>query len=176
MCLVLIIPTTYRLLYDAEGTSIQYHHLHGVARKESNIEMCNMVLGIDEYLDDSLKNTDNEFVEFKKFYQRIFKGTGNTYTKWLFEHQKYLYLFRNSLEKPVMNVYIFGHSLDKTDGDVLRNLILQENTHTTIFYHNRQALGKQIANLVAVIGEDELIKRTSMVSQTIFFKPTIDAM
>ena len=71
-----------------------------------------------------------------------------------------------------MNVYIFGHSLDNTDGDVLRDLILQKNTKTTIFYHNRDALGKQIANLVSVIGQDELIKRTNKGTQTIFFEST----
>ena len=71
-----------------------------------------------------------------------------------------------------MNIYVFGHSLDNTDGDVLRNLILQEHTKTTIFYHSREALGKQIANLVSVIGEDELIRRTNKGTQTIFFEST----
>ena len=70
-----------------------------------------------------------------------------------------------------MNIYIFGHSLDNTDGDVLRNLIMQEYTKTTIFYHSKEALGKQIANLVAVVGEDELIRRTDTGTQTIFFEP-----
>ena len=70
-----------------------------------------------------------------------------------------------------MNIYIFGHSLDNTDGDVLRNLILQEKTRTTIFYHSKKALGKQIANLVSVLGEDELIRRTNKGTQTIFFEP-----
>jgi hypothetical protein len=32
--------------------------------------------------------------------------------------------------------------------------------HTTIFYHSKEELGKKIANLVKIIGQDELIKRT----------------
>ena len=32
--------------------------------------------------------------------------------------------------------------------------------NTTIYYHNQEALGRMIANLVKVIGEDELIRRT----------------
>lgn len=58
------------------------------------------------------------------------------------------------------NVYIFGHSLDITDKDILRELILNENVYTTIFYLNRDVMGQQIANLVKIIGQDELIRRT----------------
>lgn len=163
---------TYRLLYDKGAKSIKYHHIHGIARRESDIENCNMILGIDEYLNDSSKSTGNEFVEFKKFFQRIFKGTGNIYTEWISAHKENLRIFAKAPNPPVMNIYIFGHSLDNTDGDVLRDLILQKHTRTTIFYHNREALSKQIANLVAVLGEDELIKRTNKGTQTIFFEPT----
>lgn len=163
---------TYKTLYDNGTKSIKYHHIHGIAKEDDNIETCNMILGIDEYLSDSLKNTDNEFVEFKKFFQRIFKGTGNIYTEWLLTHQQMAERFKNAPNPSIMNVYIFGHSLDNTDGDVLRDLILQKNTKTTIFYHNRDALGKQIANLVAVIGQDELIRRTNKGTQTIFFEST----
>lgn len=161
---------TYRLLYDDENKQVRYHYIHGIAKEESNIDECNMIIGIDEYLNDSSKNSDNVFVEFKKFFQRIFKGTGNIYTEWIHAHQQSVNAMRKAPNPPTMNVYIFGHSLDNTDGDVLRKLILQEHTKTTIFYHNREALGKQIANLVAVIGEDELIKRTDKGSQTIFFE------
>ena len=59
------------------------------------------------------------------------------------------------------NLYIFGHSLDITDKDILRDLILNDNINTTIFYHSKEELGRKIANLVKVIGQDELIKRTS---------------
>lgn len=70
----------------------------------------------------------------------------------------------------VDNLYIFGHSLDVTDGDILWDLILHENVHTTIFYHNKGVMGQQIANLVKVIGQDELIKRTGGSTKTIEFK------
>ena len=162
---------TYKLLYDRDSTSITYHYIHGFAKKESNIETCNMILGIDEYLENPLKNTDNEFAEFKKFFQRIYKGTGNIYTEWLHRHQQLTDRYQDNVGAPNMNVYIFGHSLDKTDGDVLRKLILCENTTTTIFYHSRDAFAKQLVNLIAVIGEDELIKRTDKSSQSIFFEP-----
>ena len=57
-----------------------------------------------------------------------------------------------------------------TDGDVLRSLILTRNVYTTIFYHNKEAMGKEIANLVRIIGQDELIKRTGGLDKTITFR------
>lgn len=71
---------------------------------------------------------------------------------------------------PQHNLYIFGHSLDVTDKDILRDLILHDNVHTTIYYLNKDVMGQQIANLVKVIGQDELIKRTGGSTKTIVFK------
>lgn len=68
------------------------------------------------------------------------------------------------------NIYIFGHSLDVTDKDILRDLILNDNVYTTIFYYNKDVMGQQIANLVKVIGQDELIRRTSGNTKTIEFR------
>lgn len=72
---------------------------------------------------------------------------------------------------PRHNLYIFGHSLDVTDKDILRDLILNDNVHTTIYYHDKDTMGQQIANLVKVIGQDELIKRTGGSTKTIEFVP-----
>lgn len=68
------------------------------------------------------------------------------------------------------HLYIFGHSLDVTDGDILRDLILNDNVYTIIYYLNKDVYGQQIANLVKVIGQDELIKRTGGSTKTIEFK------
>ena len=105
------------------------------------------------------KNQDNEYIEFKKFYQRIFKSTGCRYLTWLKQSQE---------ER--LNIYIFGHSLDVTDKDILRHLILARHAHTTIFYIHKADLKNQIKNLVKVIGEDELIERAYGSHITIHFK------
>lgn len=68
------------------------------------------------------------------------------------------------------NVYIFGHSLDISDGDILKDLILNMNVNTTIFYFNRVDYANKIANLVKVLGQEELIRRTGGITKTIFFK------
>lgn len=77
----------------------------------------------------------------------------------------------NDATYKIHNLYIFGHSLDITDKDILKSLILNDNVQTKIFYHNEEAHAKQIANLVKVIGQDELIKRTGGSTKTIKFVP-----
>ena len=71
-------------------------------------------------------------------------------------------------------LYIFVHSLDATDKDVLRDLILNDNVYTTIFYPNKEELGRKIANLVKVICQDELIRTTGGRTKTIEFKQQQD--
>ena len=128
-----------------------------------DINSCNLVLGIDEYLDENEKNTNVEFVQFKKFFQRIYKGTGCLYKDWLLENEGEMYI-------PQINLYFVGHSLDVTDKDILKELILHEGANTTIYYHNQEALSRMITNLVKVIGENELISRTGGYHGSIKFK------
>ena len=171
-------------------------YIHGKAEDAHTIETNNMVLGIDEFLPEERQSIHTEFTEFKKFYQRIYKQTGCKYKEWIEEiREEYFSYFHKRIQKigketnniqyvierfPELaisskdckqhNVYIFGHSLDVTDRDILRDLILNDNVYTTIFYHNRETMGKQIVNLVKIIGEKELIKRTGGKTQTIEFK------
>lgn len=185
----------YKNIYDKKNREIEvdYDYINGKAQeyKESN----NMVLGINEYLTTDKKNCDIKFIAFKKYYQRIYKGTGNKHKDWtdkIRENEKW---FKKELKKefptqiPINkfnvkdrhNLYIFGHSLDVTEKDILKNLILQDSVYTTIYYHKtyddigkddngRKDLGLKIANLVKVIGQDELIRRTGGSTKTIEFK------
>ena len=193
---------TFDLLYDTEGI-IEYDYIHGKADISNTKENNNMVLGIDEFLPDERKNSDTKFIAFKKFYQRIYKETGCKYKDWIetmidinYQYMKNIAFYEKELTKsdrldfqrimagkrigklksnPIRhNLYIFGHSLDITDKDVLQELIMTENVYTTIYYHNKEAMGKQIANLVKIIGQDELIKRTSGSEKTIDFKKQQD--
>lgn len=171
-------------------------YIHGKAAINNTIETNNMVLGIDEFLPLDRQNIHTEFVGFKKFYQRIYKQTGCKYKEWVDEIREdyYSYLQKqtkeinggensmqhslNRLSESALrnqkckrhNLYIFGHSLDVTDKDILRDLILNDNVYTTIFYHNKDAMGQLITNLIKVIGEEELIKRTGGRTKTIEFK------
>ena len=179
---------TYQRLYGTDE-KIRYDYIHGRA------DINNMVLGIDEYLIKKRRNRETEFIAFKKYYQRIYKGIGCEYKNWIYKIKESgksieeklraeysvqipFLKFTNNMRH---NLYIFGHSLDVTDKDILKDLILQDNVYTTIYYHKiyddtgkddngRADLGSKIANLVKVIGQDELIRRTGGSTKTIEFK------
>lgn len=178
---------TYEKLYDSKGLA-NYDYIHGKANIKNKIYTNNMVLGIDEYLPKHRKDKDVDFISFKKFYQRIYKETGCEYRKWVddirsnnpIKNRTYGGFDENgnkvieSTYSLQHNLYIFGHSLDVTDGDILKDLILNDNVHTTIYYVNKDVMGQQIVNLVKVIGQDELIKRTGGKNKTIEFKKQAD--
>lgn len=149
-------PTTVVVELNGIKRAIQigYHYIHGEAKINNTVENNNMVLGIDEYLESEAKNKETDFIAFKKYYQRIFKKTGNEYKKWL--------------NSDSIDISIIGHSLNETDKDILKELILRDNSKTTIYYYNSDDLGQKIANLVKVIGQEELIKRTG--EDNIIFK------
>lgn len=159
---------TYKQVYHPSD-NVKYNFIHGKANINGTLDDCNLVLGIDEYLDEPDRTERNDFIEFKKFYQRIYKMTGSEYRAWLDQRRK----FRASASKYGaldLNIYIFGHSLDVTDKDILRDLILEEGAMTTIFYHDKKDLGDKIAHLVKVIGEEELISRTGTEKSSIKFQ------
>jgi hypothetical protein len=171
---------TFEKIYG--GAKKIYDYIHGKANNKNNsIESNNMVLGIDEYLDDESKNKEIYFIAFKKFYQRIYKQTGCEYKKWVDKIREDGINIKKKLKEEfptqvpiekftrIHKVYIFGHSLDITDKDVLRDLIVNDNVFTTIYYLNKKVMGKQIANLIKIIGQDELIRRTGGNTKTIEF-------
>ena len=146
-------------------------HVHGKAEKDHNVSNCNLVLGIDEYLPKKKKNESLTFLQFKKFYQRIYKNTDKRYTEWIEKIRKSADADAEKKddilwERVIFEVHFFGHSLDVTDKDILRKLILNSNVQTKVFYYRRTEddkadLSAKIHNLVKVIGQKELIERTS---------------
>lgn len=161
---------TYERFYNIDKSKkIHYDYIHGETRADSNIDNCNLILGIDEYLEGNAKDKDNEFIQFKKFYQRIYKKTGCKYVDWINSIAQLPSGYGKS-RGAIHNVYIIGHSLDITDKDILSSLINMKNTKTTIFYHSQAALGNQINNLVKVLGEDNLIAKVHGENASIVFQ------
>ena len=151
---------TYERLYGKDNPDIEYDYIHGKADIAHDINSCNLVLGIDEYLPEGERDENIEFIQFKKFYQRIYKKTGCKYLDWINGYSTRLNDTRRNKFNQVVedfNIYIFGHSLDITDKDILSKLILAKYARTISFHFNEDALGNQIANLVKVIGQDNLI-------------------
>ena len=156
-------------------------NIHGHAKTDRSAGKNDMVLGVNEYWEGPEKNVRTNFNLYKKFVQRIIKGTGINYKTTLNqmsldyeEGQRFRAKSREYFSARHSNIYIFGHSLDVTDGDVLREVIRTLGVITTIFYRNKQQQANQIANLSKVLGQDELLERTFSISPTIIFKQQAD--
>lgn len=112
----------------------------------------NMVIG---FQDDSDDVKDLTFVYYRKYFQRIVKGTGNAYLSWFTEAER---------TNKRINVYVFGHSLGSMDADIFRGLFQFKNVHFTIFYYTdgkNTDLESKVVNLVRILGKDKVIKFTS---------------
>lgn len=133
---------TYNNLYKK---NIPTHFIHGKIR-DSDKNSMNMVFGIG----DRINEIDNnyEFIEFQKYYQRIIYKTGNYYAKWLDNDE-------------IMNIFIFGHSVNEVDGDIIKRLITREHTNIYIYYYNQEALNSIVANLAKILGKDIIIDYTN---------------
>ncbi len=91
--------------------------------------------------------------------------TGNEYEDW--ENEEPFFSISETEQVPVKDhVYIIGHSLAPTDRDILRKFIGNDwngnfdYPTARIYYHSKNSLKNEIANLVAVIGEEETINFT----------------
>jgi len=172
------IPTTFEfdgvLSFNYTDIFTKFYKVKGFPETEENIvyihgkaqideEKTNMVLGIDEYFDDNKKDSDIECIEYKKYFQRIHKKTGNQYKQWI----------ENMIEPPPYyadhNVFILGHSLGFSDREVLKEFFEGKHTTITIFYHNNNAFKNYIANLVRIIGQEEVIHRVYGHNPSILF-------
>ena len=145
--------STFMNLYHSLSLE-NVHFIHGEAKPNRKIEENNMVFGIGQEIKYSGLDDQYDYVEFQKYYQRIIKKTGVQYKEWLSEDFGTIYAGTT--------VFIYGHSLDYTDGDVIRDLINCENSELYIFYIDRNALKSLVSNLIKIFSKEEVIKFTSV--------------
>lgn len=154
---------TYEKIYD-NNRNCDYDYVHGNIDINRDKIDNNMVLGIDEYLKED-RDTRIEFIKFKKYFQRIYKETKCLYRIWLEKEREYCVDNKNNeiMElngegeyRYCNNLYIYGHSLDITDKDILKELIEFPSTKTTIFYYDKDDYADKIANMVRIVGQDVL--------------------
>lgn len=159
---------TYERVYKKE----EVYHIHGKADAEHSIEENNMVLGIDEYWKGDERNEKTNFTIFKKFSQRIQKHTGNESYKYLKEIRNIFENNKNKLSKTdgVSKVYIFGHSLDITDKDILSSFIGDDSTSVTVFCKDKGSEGELIANTIKLITEEKLLEKSNNVPPKLEYK------
>ncbi|WP_297712993.1 bacteriophage abortive infection AbiH family protein [Clostridium sp.] len=164
---------TYEKIYDVEKKCM-YDYIHGEVNLNRDIIENNMVLGINEYLNTEEKDEKIEFIKFKKYFQRIYKETKCLHRTWL-ERAKSLQGDAEMTKKSdkleyINKVYIYGHSLDITDKDILKDLINFIGTQTTIFYYDKYDYAQKIANMVRIVGQEYLNKNCYGLYPKIIFK------
>ena len=162
---------TFVKQYGALFKNVEVHYIHGETREEGAVRSNNMVLGIDEYYKGADRDAHTNYNIYKKFTQRVINETGFKYREWIREMSQNIPMARDLLEigRFSHEIYIFGHSLDITDRDILKDMIDREGVKTTIFYHDKQQQTQQIANLVKMLGQDKFIQMINSIPQQITF-------
>ena len=161
---------------DNEGT---VYHIHGKVDITRSEEENNMVLGIDEYWTGDKRDEKTNFTIFKKFAQRIQKHTGNDSYKYLKEIQD---IFKKKEKNwsgnvdtskvhsdGISYVYIFGHSLDVTDKDILSSFVGDDSTSVTVYCRNKGTEGELIANTIKLIGAEKLLDKSNYIPTKLDF-------
>ena len=144
---------TYERLYKKDN--IKYCYIHGKAQEDKT--KTNIIFGIDDNLKDGKENEKFEYVKFKKYYQRIVLKTGSEYKDWLIKAA--------DPNEKISDVYIVGHSLDKTDYDILYEIFECKNVRVTVYYYNQSDLDEKVQRVIRLLsykeknGRDELIER-----------------
>lgn len=168
-----VINFNYTDTYERIYKKGKVYHIHGKADAKRSAEKNNMVLGIDEYWTGDEQDERTNFTIFKKFSQRIQKHTGNESYKYLEEMQKLFKAKGNiwsgnvdkSKEHPdgVSYVYVFGHSLDVTDKDILSSFIGDDSTSVIVYCMDKGTEGELIANTIKLITEKKLLDKSNHV-------------
>ncbi|MCE2095286.1 phage abortive infection protein [Streptococcus thermophilus] len=132
------------------------HFIHGkVNLKRHDYEINTMVFGIEDKGNEII----NGLIPYQKFYQRIVKETGNMYEKFFTDRSKDIWG-----SKPLLNIVVFGHSVDPLDKEIFRkcfDLLKDSSGYRFIFtYYDDPTKRSIIKNLAIILGKDRLVELT----------------
>lgn len=97
-----------------------------------------------DYYDRKYEN----FLDLFKFYQKYKYRTDTSYLDWIKDDQKF------------DNIYIFGHSLDPTDADILKSF-LKSQRNIKIFYRTDSEKYHFEKNLLVILGKEMFMEKLS---------------
>lgn len=100
---------TFTKLYNKD---VYVDYLHGKAQFRGTIDTCNIVFGIDTI---TLPQRKNKYKDYTKEYQCKKFGIETKYHQWLNGKR--------------CNLHIYGHSLDETDKDSLKDILLHPSVN-----------------------------------------------
>lgn len=164
-----VISFNYTKTYEMHYGSAPICHIHGDCGNAMN----NIVLGIDEYVEKENQSKQVDFAIFKKFIQRIRKHNDVSYVSWAEDIEKAGKSRKTVVDTSIgrghmgftcpigSDIYVFGHSLDVTDKDILKRFFILDNTRVHIFTRNKASEGKLITNLLRIMDEDMVIRKAN---------------
>ncbi len=138
-------------LYSIQGRNV--HHIHGMIRTDLDTGNNNIVMGLNEQREQNI-----DFIYFVKYFQRIQKATGVGYKEFVEKYNTSTWGERYCEE---FELYIYGHSLDETDEDILKFVIGDVNEkgemifkpeNVTIFYKDSTDFEQKVINLIKLYG------------------------
>lgn len=151
----------YNGYYNSYGKfNIKSYYVHG---KVCNSDECNLVLGTHSFDNNRTSSNTNpipvDFNVFKKHNQRHRYGTIESYQNLLQQLS-----LPGRIIKPVFHV--IGHSLDKTDHNILKHIFLiNKNAKINVYYHNEESQERLINNITEIIGEEEVMTKVRLIYQ-----------
>ena len=116
-------------------------HIHGNTNSH-------IVLGINPDEKDEVYSIDTTFLQFKKYFQRVFFKTDVAFL----QNMMYQKRTPRSLDN---HVWVIGHSLDSTDEDVIKQ-VFDSAKKITVLYHEEDKVKDYITHLVEIYGKQGL--------------------
>ena len=136
---------TFESLYirnkNINNTNAVVHHIHGKTKT-------NIVLGVPSNKTDELNKINTRYLGFKKYFQRVVYHTDQSYMSCLEE----LRFIKEETEES-LDVFVYGHSLDVTDKDIIKELFDLANK-IVVYYYNQVELERYVSRLVSIYGKN----------------------
>jgi len=129
---------TFERLYNA---SADICYVNGKAK--TNAVHPNIVFGCDFY-----DYSRADLTLFNKVAQRANIGTDGKYRQWL-----------SDITKTGCNVSIVGHSLGKTDWDIICPFVTAANSQTTVYYHSEKSKLELIHHMLGMVSAEFMNQR-----------------
>lgn len=139
---------TLEKMFQQSIDSRRIFYIHGeVDETREGVTNSGIVLGINADGYDELDDLDISFIQFKKYFQRVFYGTDLSYLSFMSIYEDW-----KKKENKDYSLYVMGHSLDVTDEEVIRECFMNAY-RITVFYHNKSSLDDYVRNLVSIFGK-----------------------
>ena len=135
---------------------INFNHNDCGIRTQAVYVHGNLVLGTYSFDNEEIPTGFNVF---RKHNQRHRYATIEKYQDLLNE-------LKYPKKRYIPTFHIIGHSLDKSDHNILKHILLaRDNSRINIYYHDQDVLERLINNITDIIGEEEVMSKVRFIHQ-----------